>query len=71
MNGWYLNDISTSMIPRRIFVRIRSISDTFPPLEEGYHNSKNTTFQERVKSTGQGDAVESKEQRRFSPSWPF
>jgi hypothetical protein len=37
------------------------------PLQEHCHNSKNTTFQERGKTTGQGDAIASKEQRRFSP----
>jgi hypothetical protein len=36
------------------------------PLEEHCHNSKNTTFQERRKTTGQGDAIASKE-RHFSP----
>jgi hypothetical protein len=30
-------------------------------LEEHCHNSKNTTFQEGEKTTGQGDAVASKE----------
>jgi hypothetical protein len=37
------------------------------PLEEHCHNSKNTTFQERGKTTGRGDAVASKERRHFSP----
>jgi hypothetical protein len=32
------------------------------PLEEHCHNSKNTTFQKRGKTTGRGDAVTSKEQ---------
>jgi hypothetical protein len=32
------------------------------PLEEHCHNQKNTTFQERGKSTGQGEAIASKEQ---------
>jgi hypothetical protein len=32
------------------------------PLEEHCHNSKNTTFQERGKTTGWGDAIASKEQ---------
>jgi hypothetical protein len=36
------------------------------PLEEHCHKSKNTTFQERGKTTGRGDAVASKE-RHFSP----
>jgi hypothetical protein len=35
-------------------------------IEEHYHNSKNTTFQERGKTTGQDDAITSKE-RHFSP----
>jgi hypothetical protein len=37
------------------------------PLEENCHNSKNTTFKERGKTTGWGDAIASKEQRHFSP----
>jgi hypothetical protein len=37
------------------------------PLEEHCHSPKNTTFQERGETTGQGDAVASKEQRQFSP----
>jgi hypothetical protein len=36
-------------------------------LEENCHNSKNTTFQERGKTTGRGDAIALKEQRHFSP----
>jgi hypothetical protein len=36
------------------------------PLEEHWHNSKNTTFQERGIITGRGDAIASKE-RHFSP----
>jgi hypothetical protein len=35
--------------------------------EEHCHNSKNTTFQERGKTTGWGDAIASTEQRSFSP----
>jgi hypothetical protein len=35
--------------------------------EEHFHNSKNTTFQQRGKTTGRGDAIASKEQRHFSP----
>jgi hypothetical protein len=37
-----------------------------PPAEH-CHNSKHTTFQERVKTTGRGDAIASKDQRHFSP----
>jgi hypothetical protein len=37
------------------------------PLEEHCHKSKNTTFQEKGKTTGQGDAIPSKERRHFSP----
>jgi hypothetical protein len=37
------------------------------PLENHCHNSKNTTFQERGKTAGRGDAVTSKEWRHFSP----
>jgi hypothetical protein len=37
------------------------------PIEEHCHNSKNTAFQERGKTTGMGDAIASKEQRHFSP----
>jgi hypothetical protein len=36
-----------------------------PPAEH-CHNLKNTTFQERGKTTGQGDAIAPKEQQ-FSP----
>jgi hypothetical protein len=36
------------------------------PLEEHCHNSKNTTYQERGKTTGRGNAIASKE-RHFSP----
>jgi hypothetical protein len=36
------------------------------PLEEHCNNSKNTTFQERGITIGQGDAITSKEQH-FSP----
>jgi hypothetical protein len=38
------------------------------PLAEHCHNSKNTTFQERGKTTGQGDAIASKEQKALLPS---
>jgi hypothetical protein len=41
-----------------------------PPAEH-CHNSKNTTFQERGKTTGRGDAIASKEQRQFSHLAPF
>jgi hypothetical protein len=41
------------------------IQDITPPAEH-CHNSKNTTFQERGKTTGRGDATASKE-RNFSP----
>jgi hypothetical protein len=37
------------------------------PLEEHFHNSKNTTFQERGKTTRLGDAIASKEQQHFFP----
>jgi hypothetical protein len=37
------------------------------PVEEYCHNSKNTNFQKRGKTTGRGDAIASKEQRHFSP----
>jgi hypothetical protein len=37
------------------------------PLEEHCHNPKNTTFQEKGKTIGRGDAIASKEQRHFSP----
>jgi hypothetical protein len=36
------------------------------PLEEQCHNSINTTFQERGKTTGRGEAIASKE-LHFSP----
>jgi hypothetical protein len=42
------------------------VSEYIAPLEERCHNSKNTTFQERGKTTGWGDAIASKEQH-FSP----
>jgi hypothetical protein len=42
-------------------------AEHFAPLEEHCNNSKNATFQERGKTTGQGDATASKEQGHFSP----
>jgi hypothetical protein len=42
-------------------------STCFAPLEEHCHNSKNTTFHERGKTIGRGDAIASKEQQHFSP----
>jgi hypothetical protein len=44
-----------------------NFAEYIAPLEEHCHNSKNTTFQERGKTTGQDDAIASKE-RHFSPS---
>jgi hypothetical protein len=41
------------------------IQHTTPPAEH-CHNSKNTTFKERGKTTGQADAITSEEQH-FSP----
>jgi hypothetical protein len=48
-------------------VYIPGIYIYIPHLEEHCHNSKNTTFQQREKTTGQGDAVTSNEQRHFYP----
>jgi hypothetical protein len=42
------------------------VSEYTAPLEEHCLNSKNKTFQERVKTTGLGGAIISKEQH-FSP----
>jgi hypothetical protein len=41
-----------------LYVRVKYIA----PLEEHYHNLRYTTFQERGKTTGQGNAIASKEQ---------
>jgi hypothetical protein len=43
------------MIKASIFTR------HITPIAEHCHNSKNTTFQERGKTTGRGDAIASKE----------
>jgi hypothetical protein len=47
-------------------LKIRPLT-IYRALEEHCHNSKNTTFQERETTTGQGDAFASKEQRDFFP----
>jgi hypothetical protein len=46
--------------------RVKPPLSHFAPIEEHCHNSKNTTFQEKGKTTGQGDAIASKEQQYFS-----
>jgi hypothetical protein len=46
---------------------VRCSDEHIAPPEERCHNTKNTTFQERGKTTGRGDAIASKEQRHFSP----
>jgi hypothetical protein len=45
----------------RVVAKRRVQSVQIAPLEEQYHNSKNTTFQERGKTTGLGDAIALKE----------
>jgi hypothetical protein len=41
---------------------LEQIQTHIAPLEEHCHNSKNTAFQQRGKTTGRGDAIASKEQ---------
>jgi hypothetical protein len=51
----------------RVFAFIQHIT----PLEEQSHNSKNTTFHERGKTTGQGDAIAPKNDDTSPLSRPF
>jgi hypothetical protein len=46
--------------------RVR-VQQHIAPLDEHCHNSKNTNFQERGKTTGGGEATTPKKQRHFSP----
>jgi hypothetical protein len=67
MNNIYKND---SLCQQNVFTNTvikRRYRQHIAPLEEHCHNSKNTTFQERGKPTGRGDAIVSKEKRHFSP----